>query len=82
MPAAIAPVVRLLLQKRGKARLRLVQPVRVEGRKGRALGRRARDAGVHLRQLDFVLPEAAGELGILRMLLEKFAQLRGRSGIG
>ncbi len=57
-----AAIVRFLLEQIGKALLRLVEPVRVEGRKGRALGGRARNAGVHLRQLQFVLFQTAGEL--------------------
>ena len=51
-----ASVVRIRCKQRRKALLRIVEPVRVERRKRGALCRRARDAGVHLRQLRFFCP--------------------------
>ncbi len=77
-----AAVVRILFENRGEAILRLVELVRVEGGKGGALGRRAGDAGVHLRQLAFVFFQAAGEFGVLWMVLEILAQFLGRSWVG
>ena len=55
MPAATRPLFGSWSSSAVKRVLRLVDPVGVEGGKGGALGRRARDAGVHLRQLAFVL---------------------------
>ena len=55
MPAARRPLLGSCCEKRGEALLGLVEPVRVERGKGGALCGRARNAGVHLRQLGFVL---------------------------
>ena len=77
-----ASVLRLLPQQFLEARLRFVQPVRVQCGKGRALGRRARNAGVHLRKLAFIRLQVAGDFRVLRMRLQILAQLRRRGRIG
>ena len=82
MPACGAAVVGLLLQNVVKARLRLIEPVRIQRRKGRALGRRAGNAGVHLRQLRFIFLQMAGNFSVLRMRLEILrAALPPRTGL-
>ncbi len=68
-------------ENRGKQPLRVSSPVCVERRKCGALGCRAGNAGVHLRQLLFVFLQMPGELRILRMILEILACLRRRGGI-
>ena len=65
MPAATRPLVGSCLKDGGKAGLRLVEVVGVEGRKGGSLGRGAGDAGVHLRQLGLILLEEIAHLDVL-----------------
>ena len=77
-----ASVVGIGGEKRGEALLGLVEAVRVERGKGGALGGRARDAGVHLRQRVSFCLRCAGNFGVLGMGLEIIAQFRGRGGIG
>ena len=51
MPAATRPFFGSFCKQLRESPLRFIQPVRIQRRKGRALGRRARNAGIHLRQL-------------------------------
>ncbi len=59
-----AAIVGIGCEKRGEALLGFVEAVRVERSKGGALRGRARDAGVHLRQLGFALLEAPCEISV------------------
>ena len=75
-------VLRLTRKDRQEPFLRLIGPVCVEGGKGCALLLRTGDAGVHLRQLLFILLDLAGKLHVLRMPLEILPHVRGGGWIG
>jgi len=76
------PILRVLIQQRVEELFRFIEMVRIQRGESGALGRRARDAGVHLRQFDLILLQGAGNLRVRGMRFQIIAQLRGRGRIG
>ncbi len=67
MPARMRPLLGSAASECIEALFGFVDSVRIERCKGCALGRRARNAGVHLRELGFILLEAGGEVSVIGM---------------